>query len=440
VVLLLDPPPAAVLTALDAALDRAQGEGLVVFYYSGHADTQSLFPHGEPLALSELKARLTSEKADIRVGIIDGCRGGGWTQAKGLAPAEPFAIGLQPIGTEGTVLLASSSGLEDAHEAESLQGSFFTHHLVAGLRGAADQSGDGKVTLGEAFGYANALTVRDTALVARVPQHPSFDMKLHGRQDVVLTALADSPSTLSVSQQRGPLQVLQLGTGLLVAESNPGAGTLTLAVPAGEYLVRRVDENGVVSKKVIVASSSTASVDEDGLTLTAADALVSKGVGAKLPPLFEVSSGVNVLPLDATARGLAFDAAMTWRVNGWLSWRIARLAYQANFQTTAAPLTGPYTQLMGGSDVVFTVFRSDPWPAGFRFELAAVLGPTFAMMTNSSDGIGGSAEAFVDFRLPYLPDVHLRVQAAEDVLWNTYTRSTLGNLRVGTSIAWRFGQ
>lgn len=141
---LLDPSPDAVLAALDEARAlAADAHAMVLFYYSGHADDHALYPGGAPLPLDALKVRLADERVGVRVGVIDSCRGGGWTQAKGLAVTKPFAVGLPALSSEGMALLASSSGLEDAHEAEALQGSFFTHHLVAGLRGAADQTGDG---------------------------------------------------------------------------------------------------------------------------------------------------------------------------------------------------------------------------------------------------------------------------------------------------------
>jgi len=94
------------------------------------------------------------------------------------------------------------------------------------------------------------MTIRDTAQVARQPQHPSFDMRLRGRQDVVLTALASAASSLTLIQERGPLQVVQLATGQLIAESQAGELSLTLAVPAGDYVVRRVDEDQILSKKI----------------------------------------------------------------------------------------------------------------------------------------------------------------------------------------------
>ncbi|MBL9039333.1 MAG: caspase family protein, partial [Archangium sp.] len=241
VVVLLDPTPEAVLSALESARTAlASSEGLLVFYYSGHADEARLYPGGRALTLEALRERLADATPGVRIGIIDACRGGGWTHAKGLEPTAPFEVGLPALSSEGTALIAASSGLEEAHEAEALHGSFFTHHLVAGLRGAADHSGDGQVTLSEAFGYANRLTIRDTATRAREAQHPSFDFRLRGRQDVVLTSVQSAGAQLVLAQDRGPLEVVQLSTGLTVVEALPGERVVRLTLPPGAYLVRRV--------------------------------------------------------------------------------------------------------------------------------------------------------------------------------------------------------
>jgi hypothetical protein len=180
--LLLDPEPAALLGALDRELEQAAkraDETLLFFYYSGHADQGSLFPAGLGLPFAALKARLEDRRAKLRVGLLDSCSGGSWTGSKGLKKVEPFQIdsALQLV-EEGSVLIASSSGEESAHETEALQGSFFTHYWNAGLRGAADGGGDGVVTLGEAFEYARSLTIRDTALIGHAPasQLPDEDL------------------------------------------------------------------------------------------------------------------------------------------------------------------------------------------------------------------------------------------------------------------------
>jgi hypothetical protein len=88
---LSDPEPRGVLEALDRELARAAkapSEPLVLFfYYSGHADAHALYPNGKPLMLSELRARLDSKTAQVRVGLIDACRGGGGVRGLPVRPA-----------------------------------------------------------------------------------------------------------------------------------------------------------------------------------------------------------------------------------------------------------------------------------------------------------------------------------------------------------------
>ena len=51
-------------------------------------------------------------------------------------------------------MITSSAAREAALESAEIEASFFSHHLISGLRGAADTSGDGLVTLAEAYQYA----------------------------------------------------------------------------------------------------------------------------------------------------------------------------------------------------------------------------------------------------------------------------------------------
>lgn len=280
VVVLEDPEPARVLESLDSRLEqlgRAGGQGLLLFYYSGHSDERALYPNGQPLELKALRARLEDGRAAVRVGIVDACQGGSWTRAKGLTPAKPFAVEVPlALSSEGSVLLASSTGQEASHETDALRGSFFTHHLVAGLRGAADQSADGQVTVGEAFAYAQRLTIRDTAMLGEAVQHPSFDMRLRGRQDLPLTRLASAGSTLELQQETGPLQVIQLHTGLVVLEIPEGRRALRLALPVGPYLVRHKTREGTFAREVEVLAGQAVTVREQNLELVAAPELSAK--------------------------------------------------------------------------------------------------------------------------------------------------------------------
>ncbi|MBL9039187.1 MAG: hypothetical protein JNG84_11765, partial [Archangium sp.] len=190
--------------------------------------------------------------------------------------------------------------------------------LVAGLRGAADHSGDGQVTLSEAFGYANRLTIRDTATRTREAQHPSFDFRLRGRQDVVLTSVQSAGAQLVLAQDRGPLEVVQLSTGLTVVEAMPGERVVRLTLPPGGYLVRRVlDDGRVRSREVQVKADQALFVEEASLTLVGAPPTASKGVEpSHLRGRYEFSLGMGAIPLAL----FSSTAATFWSLSGDATW------------------------------------------------------------------------------------------------------------------------
>jgi uncharacterized caspase-like protein len=389
VTVLLDAKPAAVLAALDAArevLAKAPEHGLLLFYYSGHADQSALYPAGEALLLSDLKARLSDEALGVRIGIIDACRGGGWTQAKGLTPTKPFEIGVPALSSEGTALLAASSGLEDAHEAEGLQGSFFTHYLVAGLRGAADATGDGQVTLSEAFAYANRLTIRDTATRSKQPQHPSFDLRLRGRQDVVLTSLESNATQLVVSQTEGPLEVVQLSTGITVAEAAPGEQLLRLALPPGPYLVRRLKGTWVYSREVAVKANEATQVEETQLTLVGQQALGRKGPeNGLLGGAHEISLAFGTAPFDAFVAGFTLSLDYTVFFNRFIGGRVLSATYIASFDK------GLKAQLERDFGVLPTAFQAPEATAHTAFVIEPTLIESDGTLLRTGVFAGGGA-------------------------------------------------
>jgi hypothetical protein len=163
------------------------------------------------LEFSTLKQRIEGSSAQLRVLIVDACRSGEITRVKGASPAEPFKI--DPVGRgvgEGVAIITSAASDEDAQESDRLQASFFTHHLLSGMLGAADTSKDKQVTLGEAYGYAYNETLRSTSR-AKVVQHPTYWFEIRGRQDLVLTSLLGGSSCwtggamwCSEARERGP--------------------------------------------------------------------------------------------------------------------------------------------------------------------------------------------------------------------------------------------
>ena len=394
---LSDPEPRGVLEALDRELARAAknpSEPLVLFfYYSGHADAHALYPGGKPLMLTELRARLDSKTAQVRVGLIDACRGGGWTGAKGLTETETFEIELPGlVSNEGSALVASSSGLEDAHESEHLKGSFFTHHWNAGLRGAADRNADGRVTLVEAFEYAKALTIRDTAVHTRAPQHPSFKINLNGRQDLPLTTLSRSKTVLALEQQKGPLEVIHLDSGVSVLEVQPGEKALKLAVPPGRYLVRRRAEGKTWVQEIRVAPGTTTSVSEDRLELAGSPLLAAKS--AEPRPVtrstvpggmveIQAALGVSHTTFDQPGFGsssadskLVLPLRAPWGVTDRLQWILPTLAiaYRGgeHGEVEWIPWGGLLSWSLGFSSIEGTMFDGR---LGLGFDMRAWLSP-----------------------------------------------------------------
>lgn len=282
VTVLADPTPETVLKALDqktAALRMFPNEEtMLLFYYSGHADMQAIYPRGQRLAMDAIKTRIEESRATVRIGMLDACRGGAWTGAKSLTPESPFELSAAlGLNNEGSVFIASSSGMEDAHESEALAGSFFTHHFVAGMLGAADTSNDGEITLGEAYRYAQALTVRDSAIAASQPQHPSFEMNLKGKSDLTIAEVHDAPSSIEVAQDTGPLEVVHLGTGIIVLELSKGPRSVRAALPPGRYLVRLRTPFGTRARAIELTAGVAAFVREEELLLVGANALATKG-------------------------------------------------------------------------------------------------------------------------------------------------------------------
>ena len=296
---LKDPSPQTLLRALESAADRLRDapESLLYFFYSGHADETSIYPGGHPVPLARVRTLIDQAKVSVRIGVVDACRGGSWTRAKGLVADEPFAVKWPvSLDSEGSVLIASSSGQESAHESDDLQGSYFTFHFAGGLRGAADRNADGMVSLSEGFEYAKERTIRDTLRHTREAQRPSYAVNLRGRRDLVLSRVAASASTLNVDQQEGPLELIHASSGLQLLELPPGPRKVKLAVPPGVYLVRKRLEHGNLVRDVKVEAGVTSTIAEEQLTLVGnADlAVAAKGVAepARRPlprPLFIVS-------------------------------------------------------------------------------------------------------------------------------------------------------
>lgn len=343
--LLLDEDAGTFLRSLEdmearARAARLRGEStVIVVYYSGHAKDGALRLGDSQLPLPLLKARLGQAPFDLRIGIFDSCRSGALTRTKGARRAPAFEIDTGGAReARGTVVLTSSSADEDSQESDQIGGSYFSHHLVSGLLGAADKSADGHVTLSEAYAYAYDRTVADTADSAAGAQHPTFSYDLAGNGDLVLTDI--------VARREGLL--------------------FPAAAPGGTYFL--VDDKGGVSAEIVKV---------DGAPRRIALASGRYRVKRRLPDRLRIGEvdippGQLVALVESQLRDAPFSddpvtvkGAGVWREPGLgARWSVAAGAgYQAVFASPSAGLF-PAAGLAGVEVGLRDFFRRD-WVWGF---------------------------------------------------------------------------
>ena len=220
---------------------------LLLFYYSGHSDEEALHLAGEHISLDSLRSWLRTSPAAVRLAVLDSCRSGALTRVKGAHAAPPIEVRLtDELAMHGEAMLTSSTSDEMARESDALRGSFFTHHLVSGLRGAADSSRDGRVTLAEAYDYAYSHTVSE----ANGGQHPMFKFDFGGRGDIVLTSLSDAGAWLGFGEGASGRYLIFDQSGQLLGEVDVRNLPIKVALTPGAYEVMKVAGNSVATMPV----------------------------------------------------------------------------------------------------------------------------------------------------------------------------------------------
>lgn len=262
------------LTILSERADKTP-LGLLLFYFSGHADGNGLLMGNTDLSYSDLRAALKSINARVVVAIVDACQSGSFfTRPKGTAPAaDPVPIELWEHEVHrGRVLISSSLDSELALESDALQGSFFTHHFVTGLRGVADVSPrDGVVSLYEAYTHVYHTTVAATGRTRQGTQHPMWRNELQGCGQYALTRQ---------TAQQGILILPSGMDGKLMIEAADASDqtirefTSTRSSPrrtwlnAGEYriLSRRTNDYAVQNVTIKAGQETSLATDEGAWT------------------------------------------------------------------------------------------------------------------------------------------------------------------------------
>jgi hypothetical protein len=288
--LLLGEDAASVRRALqdvNATIRARAGEGhptALVVFYSGHADATALHLGGTELPLEELKALVEGSPAGVRLLVLDACRSGSVTRVKGVTATEQFRITLRnDVATEGLAIITSSAAGEASQESDWLRGSFFSHHLVNALRGAADHDDDGKVTLTEAYGYTYTQTLRSSGQTVAL-QHPTYSWEVKGRGELVLSTPSEPQGrTGQLRLGGGALYLLKEGHqgGSVVAEVSPQGKRRELSLPAGKYFVQQRDADEYREYQVSLAAGALVDLATQPFETVRYDRLVRRRGGPK---------------------------------------------------------------------------------------------------------------------------------------------------------------
>ena len=213
-----------------------------IFYYSGHSDENALLLGDIPYDYSSLKTAITEVPSDIHVVILDSCYSGNFIRTKGGQKRKPFLMDDSSVVT-GHAYLSSSSTNEYSQESDEIEASYFTNAMITGLRGAADTSGDNKVTLNELYSYAFNDTLSRTESSKAGPQHPNYNITLVGSGDLVLSDISTAEAMLSLSKEAKGKFIIRNEEGKLISEINKSAGQpIFMALPAGQYSAVIIDE------------------------------------------------------------------------------------------------------------------------------------------------------------------------------------------------------
>jgi hypothetical protein len=266
------------LVQLQRNAATSRKEVVLFLYYSGHADRTALLMGGSRLPFKELRSTLTRFPARTAISFIDACQSGQVTRTKGGRVVPVVDVRFEDQRYKGRVYVTSSSAGESAQESDELGASFFTHYLLSALRGAADTSGDGRVSLEEAYQYAYRHTLSRTAGTLQGPQHPSYDMDLAGAGQLVLTYTHRAPAHIVLpARARGTYFIQRPGSEMIAEVGKSSGRALRIALAPGRYEIRKVTGTHYLTRRMTVTAGRDAVLDESGMERRPLQLAVHKG-------------------------------------------------------------------------------------------------------------------------------------------------------------------
>ncbi len=295
-----------------------------IFYVSAHADEEALHLGGERLPFSRIREELAKAPSQLRLVLVDACRLAVDARRKGGTPGPEVPVVFDHSARlDGEVLIAAAGPGELAQEWAHLRGSLFTHHLLAGLRGAADYDGNGRVTLTEAYSYAFRSTLAKAAAAGLAPQRPSFEFALVGFGDWVFTQVADSGAHLALAEDlEGRVWITDRRSDIVAEIEKRRGERLQLALASGIYRVVVLDGPRAHAADVSLAFGGSRTVGGGDLVRVPVSRAMRKGDGEQLvlrPWDVSASIAVSNGVLAGMSARTAFEVGAAYSLGDWVA-------------------------------------------------------------------------------------------------------------------------
>ncbi|MGB1121034.1 MAG: caspase family protein [Saprospiraceae bacterium] len=152
-----------ILKTLNETFAKAGPNDYILFYFSGHGLKGAFLPidydgSNNRVEHADIKAILDKSQAKSKVVIADACHSGSLNGAKGATAQSVIETYYEAFSRSsgGTALMMSSKAEETSIENNGLRQGIFSHFLIRGLKGAADNDDNKLVTINELFEYVEA--------------------------------------------------------------------------------------------------------------------------------------------------------------------------------------------------------------------------------------------------------------------------------------------
>ena len=281
-------------------------KSVLMVYYSGHADEESLHMNGGEFSLQELKDLVKGSAAQFRFLVVDACRSGALTRTKGGKFTSPLALDVSANKEhEGLVVMTASAAGEDAQESDELRASFFSHYFSSALRGLADQNGDGAINLEELYKYTYEQTVKQSSATLVGTQHPTFQYAYRGVGEFVLARALDSKdiATLEFPEGINFLVFEDDAEGSVILEIGAHHNHRKVRLSFGNYFIRGRDFNTLYEGKINLEEGEQRKIDILSFERVDYARLVRKG---ESEALFSSSLSVKYQAFSPVAKYQAF--------------------------------------------------------------------------------------------------------------------------------------